>query len=772
VSTIQTNVDSPQVNLNNCDQEPIHIPGAIQPHGVMLVLREPDLIILQVSDNSEKFLNQSAESLLDRSIGEILTADQTTQLRSALASKDLEASPLFLFSINGSGTNQVRALNLILHRYQGLLILEMEPVESQESIPSTHFYHLMKESLAKLRKATELADFYELVVQEIKGLNGFDRVMLYQFDEDGHGFVAAEAREAGLEPYLGLHYPATDIPQQARELYLKNWLRLIVDINYQPAHLVPQINPQTGQPLDMSYAVLRSVSPIHIEYLQNMGVRATMTISLIQRGRLWGLIACHHYAPRAVSYEIRTACELMGHFISQELSAREADALTVYRLKLQSMQTQLGELMNREKNLLDGLLKLHPNLADFINAEGAAIILDGDCRLVGNTPPKAEVTRLLNWVKQRMKYDLFVTQSLAGIYPGAERYRDTASGLLAIPIVTPTTEGYILWFRPEQLQTVNWAGEDVKPKHAPHDSTVLSPRRSFALWKEEVHLNSLPWSDYEKQAALEFRESIMRYLLHRSEEIVRRNEELERCVQERTTQLIATNKELEAFSYSVSHDLRAPLRSVDGYSQALLEDASGKLNERENEYLGYIRQGCQRLGGLIDDLISLSRITREEMSLQTVNLSEIARAVMEDLRKQEPERNVHFNLTSDLMAQADPALLKVMLQNLLSNAWKFTCKRPVAEIEFGLAERDGENFYVVKDNGAGFKNKYAHKVFGAFQRLHKEEEYPGTGIGLATVQRVVHRHGGKIWAEAEIDRGAEFYFSLCPVRLNPENLQN
>ena len=767
MSTIQTNVDSPQVNLNNCDREPIHIPGAIQPHGVLLVLREPDLIILQVSDNSEQFLSQSAESLLDRNIGEILTADQTTQLRSALASKDLEASPLFLFSINGSDTNQARTLNLILHRYQGLLILEMEPVESQESVPSTHFYHLMKESLAKLRKATELADFYELVVQEIKGMNGFDRVMLYQFDEDGHGFVAAEAREEGLEPYLGLHYPATDIPQQARELYLKNWLRLIVDINYQPAHLVPQINPQTSAPLDMSYAVLRSVSPIHIEYLQNMGVRATMTISLIQRGQLWGLIACHHYAPRAVSYEIRTACELMGHFISQELSAREADALTAYRLKLQAMQTQLGELMNREKNLVDGLVKFHPNLADFINAEGAAIILDGDCRLVGNTPPEAEVKRLLNWVKRKMIHELFVTQSLAGIYPSAEKYKDKASGVLAILIVTPTSKGYILWFRPEQLQTVNWAGETVKSKYAPDDATVLSPRRSFALWKEEVHLSSLPWSDYEKQAALEFQQSIVRYIFHRSEEIVRKNEELEKCVQERTTQLIATNKELEAFSYSVSHDLRAPLRSVDGYSQALLEDASGKLNERENEYLGYIRQGCQRLGSLIDDLINLSRITREEMFLQTVNLSEIAQAVMTDLRQQEPERQVHFILTPDLIAQADPALLKVMLQNLLSNAWKFTCKRPVAEIEFGLAERDGENFYVVKDNGAGFKNKYAHKVFGAFQRLHKEEEYPGTGIGLATVQRVIHRHGGKIWAEAEIDQGAVFYFSL-----HPENLQN
>ncbi|MBI2519101.1 MAG: hypothetical protein HYV97_01730 [Bdellovibrio sp.] len=224
--------------------------------------------------------------------------------------------------------------------------------------------------------------------------------------------------------------------------------------------------------------------------------------------------------------------------------------------------------------------------------------------------------------------------------------------------------------------------------------------------------------------------------------------------------LESVNKELEAFSYSVSHDLRAPLRGLDGFSQALLEDYKDKLDNRGKEYLGYVRSSSQQMAQLIDDLLNLSRMTRSELHREKVNLSEIVQSITETLIKTNPERDVEFRIADSLMAFVDRRLIKIAFENLLGNAWKFTSKRKHTIIEFGSCEHEGGRAFFIRDNGAGFDMAYASKLFGAFQRLHAATEYPGTGIGLATVRRIINRHGGKIWAEGFVDQGATFYFTL------------
>jgi signal transduction histidine kinase len=237
-------------------------------------------------------------------------------------------------------------------------------------------------------------------------------------------------------------------------------------------------------------------------------------------------------------------------------------------------------------------------------------------------------------------------------------------------------------------------------------------------------------------------------------------DELERRVRQRTAQLEALNKELEAFSYSVAHDLRAPLRTIDGFSEALLEDCADRLDSDGKRYVARVRGAAQQMGQLIDDLLDLSRLSRAELRREPVDLSELARAALAKLRETQPEREVEVVVRAGLVAAADPRLVELVLTNLLSNAWKFTGKRASARIE--LAARDGERpaVYFVRDNGAGFDPAYAGKLFGVFQRLHHARDYAGTGIGLAIVQRIVRRHGGRVWADAEVDRGATFYFTL------------
>ncbi len=291
-----------EIDLTNCDLEPIHIPGMIQPHGVLLVLQNPTLQIIQVSSNTKEGLGYQPEELLGRILSDLLGDKQVQEIRQCLSKEFEYANPLNLSIKRGSRSIYFDG---IVHDADPVILLELERKKLRSKTNFLDFYQQVSGVIAQIQKAPTLLEMSQAVVESIRRITEFDRVMVYRFDKDGAGSVIAEETNQEIS-YLNLRYPPSDVPKQARQLYLLSWLRLIADVNYQPASLIPEINPITNQPLNLSHSVLRSVSPIHLEYLKNMGVTASMSISLMQDNQLWGLIACHHCAPKYMSYQTRT----------------------------------------------------------------------------------------------------------------------------------------------------------------------------------------------------------------------------------------------------------------------------------------------------------------------------------------------------------------------------------------------------------------------------------------------------------------------------------
>ncbi|WP_338010947.1 diguanylate cyclase [Planktothrix prolifica] len=415
----------------------------------------------------------------------------------------------------------------ILHRHQGIVILELEPTQDQ-NVTFINFYHLVRGSICKIQSANNFKDLSQFLAEEIRKIIEFDRVMIYQFDQDNNGVVIAEDKRQDLESFSGLHYPDTDIPEFARELFKQNWLRLLVDIDSQPIDIIPSLHPLTQKPLDLSFSVLRSASPCHLQYLRNMGVKATLSISLIKKDRLWGLIACHNYSPRYVSYTIRKACEFLGQVMAVELPYKEiSEDYEYYREILKLVRKNLLNAPALETSFIQTLAQDQTNLLNLVKAQGAVIRFGEDLILVGQTPPLTEVKKLIEWLSRYCHQEIFYTDCLPKLYPQAESYKNIISGVLAISLSPNQSEYHLIWFRPEVIQTVDWAGNPQDGiEIEPQKQIKLTPRRSFELWKEIVQLKSLPWKLVEIETAQELRNSLMLAALESSENQLRQSREL------------------------------------------------------------------------------------------------------------------------------------------------------------------------------------------------------------------------------------------------------
>lgn len=743
------------LDLTNCDREPIHSPGLIQPHGVLLVLREPDLVIIQVSCNAEALLGRSLEALLGKPVSYLFNHSQAQDIQRCLSDDFESINPLSLTVEHGDGVVECDG---ICHRWDGVVLLELEPREAGGAPDFFDFYHQVKDPIARIQRAPTLLAMCQVVVKEIRRLTGFDRVMVYQFDADGAGVVIAEDTDQET-PYLNLHYPPSDIPKQARHLYTLNWLRLIPDAHYEPVGLVPTNNPLTDAPLDLSMAVLRSVSPIHVEYLQNMGVTASMSISLIHNQELWGLIACHHTSPKYIPYPIRTICEFVGQVASSELLNKAAQENSVYKQQLKALQTQFVETLAQADVFLDGMMQLKPQLLELVNATGAVICSGDACIRIGATPTEDDVHTLLDWIKPHLHQGIFETRSLPKHYAPAESFQSIASGVLALEI-SRIHGNYIVWFRPEVIQTVNWGGNPNKPVDVQDDGSLrMSPRQSFDLWQEEVRATAVPWQPYEVEAIAELRNLIVGIVLRQAEEVSSMNFELKR-----------SNEELDSFAYIASHDLKEPLRGIHNYANFLMEDYGELLNTDGISKLETLVRLTQRMEDLINSLLHFSRLGRAELNRNPVDLDELVRQAIATLTIARPHSDIDFRIPQPLPTVAcDRYQVQELFTNLISNAIKYNDK-PQPWVEIGTVnpgdarEQPSSPITVyIRDNGIGIPPEHQEKIFQIFRRLHGRDEFGGgTGAGLTIARKIVERHGGRIWVESVLTQGTTFYFTLMP----------
>jgi light-regulated signal transduction histidine kinase (bacteriophytochrome)/ActR/RegA family two-component response regulator len=774
--------------LRACASEPIHQIGQVQPHAGLLVFEaDGDRRVVQASDNIAAFVGAAPADLLGRPLAGVFDAASMATL-DTLVQRAL--------SLRAPSTGRLRvevdtvAVPLIVHLYgaDGRVVLEMERNEG------VHLHgridDLLMQTLDALTSPPVSDDpdtYFDAIARMVRDLTGYDSVMVYRFDTNMDGEIIAQSRTPQAQDFLRMRFPASDIPPQARRLYTVNLVRVIADTDAVPSALVPTLDPLTRQPLDLSFSAVRSLSPIHMEYLRNIGVRASMVISLLQHGRLWGMVTCHHLTPKRVSIALREAAILISRLVSSRLTELQAQAqqqLTAEALGI------TGDLLRRMPGtavpqLLQGLL---PRLQALLRADGVICVVDGVRHLQGQVPPDDVMQSLMGWLGAQAGAEVVAIDHLALPFPPAAAHPDCAAGLLC----TPPTSGMrnaIVWLRGERVRTVQWAGnyQEGFVRNAAGDFR-LTPRKSFALWSEAWRGRCEPWTPAEigvvsllalelpERMAQKSRLEATQVQLHRHEvELRQHRDHLELLVQQRTTELSiakelaeSANRAKSAFLANMSHELRTPLHGILGMTTLALRRVT---DDKARDHLHKSEQTSQQLLALINDILDLSKIEAERLTLDSVDftLRDVLAGVEQQLGPVAARKGLALRIRlspgdAERPLRGDPLRLGQVVLNLVGNAVKFT-ERGSVDVGVDVDPRaDAPVLHVaVQDTGIGITPEQQARLFTAFEQADTSttRRFGGSGLGLAISRRLVRLMGGDVRVESKPGQGSTFRFDVC-----------
>lgn len=500
-------------DLTNCDREPIHVIGRVQSFGALISMSS-DWIVNHASVNVGEFVGMAAEDLIGRRLNDCFSEQAVLLIRSRLP---MLATPdaverVFGVELTASSTRY----DISIHLSGRSIVLEFE---RHDETRDTNYVNLVRPMVERISRAPSSQALCDDAARQLRGLIGFDRVMVYRFGDEGTGEVVSEALKSGMESFKGLHYPASDIPKQARALYARNLLRIIADVSDAGAEIIPHASPE-GVPLDLSMSGLRAVSPIHLEYLANMGVNASMSISILKRGKLWGLFACHHETPKTLSYELRTAAELFGQLFSFVLDQTEADEGREEQDRAQRLHDQLMAQLAEDSSISDNFDAIVQGISAVIPYDGAVGWVDGDFVSIGQAPTREEFLGLVNFLNTTAASRVYCSDSLVKVYPSAADFVDRAAGMLVLP-VSRAPRDYIVLFRREVAKSVTWAGNPEKPVISGRNGARLTPRKSFEAWQQIVRNTCAPWQPAEVRAAEALRLTLLEVILRMSDAALR-----------------------------------------------------------------------------------------------------------------------------------------------------------------------------------------------------------------------------------------------------------
>ncbi|MCK1795635.1 ATP-binding protein [Streptomyces sp. XM4193] len=747
-------------DLTQCVREPIHLLGGVQSHGTLIAVELATGLVRIAAQNTGKVLGLEPDALIGAPVTRVLPERDYLETVEAAAGED-EVPIAFPVLVDSGPTG--RTLDVSAHRSGSMLVLEFEPREN-DPFAFSSFYKGVRRAQARLRSATTAEDCCQIAVREVRALTGFDRVVAYRFDEeDGPGEVVAEDVVDGWDAWLGLWFPATDIPPQARRLYRENWIRVICDVDDPTVGLVPSRRPDTGEPLDLSQAALRTVSGFHLEYLRNIGVRSSMSVSVLQEGSLWGLIACHGAEPIRLTPEVRSACEMFGAAFSLQLAAIEererADALA-------ESARRAAVVAGLLENGLEDRLSTHGHaVARLLDADGVVLSRNGRVVRGGDAFPDELVETLGRKAAELAPGAVWATDRLAELpeeelAPAPGRTGDGPAGVLMVPL--SRTGDFLAWSRGERPAPRQWAADPSSPvRMGPHGER-LTPRGSGEVFRAMMRGRSLPWTAQDRSAALELWRLLTELVLRHANAMDALNDELRQ-----------TNRDLDTFVHAAAHDLKEPLRGISNAATFAIEDATD-LDERTLSRLRTTQRLAVRMDELLNSLLHYARLGRAGLRVSEVGLDAVLDTALEVAGQRLDEQRVRVVRGPLPKVWADPDRLYEILVNLLVNAAKYARDGVARQVEVttelhpvegaeGVCGGAEELAVVVRDNGIGIEPDRQHEVFELFRRLHDApaaDESGGAGVGLAVVKRIVNRHGGRIWLESTPGVGTAFYFTL------------
>lgn len=717
----------PQFTLANCDSEPIHIPGAIQPLGALLAF-DADGVLRYASENAAQILD-TCLTLDQPCKPEALPPGLAYCLSNWLGSSDPIFDPLTI-------TLDRAMCDVIGHRnIDGLTIVELERRADCVGIASPERIY---RSIERVRRQRDIPSLLDSMVREIQRATGFDRVMAYRFHPDDSGEIVAEQRRADLDDWVGRRYPAGDIPAQARRLYTVNTLRLIADATYHPVRVLSAPSPAPRE-LDMSFSVLRSVSPIHLEYMANMGVRASMSLSLVIGGRLWGMIACHHHTPRAVPYPARLACEAMAQVVSATVSGIEANERAEQSRKSAALVSVLAEQVSASENVHQALSRGDETPAALVPNDAALCLWGNSVTVFGGIAPRGELAGILHALDhsgQRVVH----TTNIARDYPELQTDLVPYAGLLACKF-DPMNNGWLIWLRKEQIETLVWGGKPEKQYAVGALGPRLTPRGSFEAWREVVRGVCLSWLPTELEAVDNLRDELSHISTSRTADVDRAR---------------------SALLAMLGHDLRDPLQSISMAATLLSRtDTGARMGER-------IRYSSGRMQRLISQVLDLSRLQGGlglGIEKRLCDLSTLVNGLIEEKRQAYPGLRIEPDVPDGLTLMADTDRIAQVVTNLMSNARQHGAPRQPILVT-AATSGDGITLSVTNHGGPIAEDVLAH-LFSPFkpESVGQSRNRTGLGLGLYIAEQVVRDHGGNIAVQC---RDGLVIFTVTLPRAMPE----